>query len=572
MRIAAYCRYSSIMQNDGWSIPMQHEAFEEKKRALTAEGVNWQVDFYDEPARSAKGEELAKRTVFLQMLRAALTGEYDLVAVYKLDRFSRSEIVTLLALQELERAGVGFVSLREQFDVTTPSGWIALRLHITLAEKENRDRGASIADGKRQRVMGGLYACRVPFGYRKSAEAVTVALERMAEDPRGATKAIAHALAERDLAGTWDGLQRIYALMLDGMTDYEVAEIMNREGKYRPFAPGGGRKAGEEGVWTRQAISWIRRNRFYRPFAPGDERGTVVSRAQEFRGTHLAACTWEQWQEMQRIASGRRRGWLGYSSGRRPEAYTAEFRGLAVCSECGGALYVRRTIHETKDGRKRVYERYACSASDRGVSCSRNGMWASVEDVRAAWIAWLDAHPLDTQWEDLIRARGVHLARHGEKGATPERVRDTATQIAKLRRSYEAITRLYADGEIERSEYETRLTRCRDELARLESAGATAEQHTIRLTSAVGVLREAGKLWPRMTLSARQAAAANIIEPRGLAIRLLASKGHTHKWMRPEDVPPSCALGEIILKPAMREAIETAMGSATGEERDALSV
>jgi DNA invertase Pin-like site-specific DNA recombinase len=559
LRVAAYCRYSSIMQNDGWSIPMQREAFEDKARELLRDGMGWEIEYFIEPARSAKGEELAKRTVFLEMLRAALTGAFDLVAVYKLDRFSRSEIVTLLALQELERAGVGFMSLREQFDVTTPSGWIALRLHITLAEKENRDRGASIADGKRSRVMDGLYACRVPFGYRKSAEAVREALERMAEDPRGATKAIGHAPAEPDIGGSWEGLMRIYELMRACLTDYEVAEAMNAEGRWRPYTPGGGRKAGGDGVWTRQAISWIRRNPFYRPFTQGDARGTVVTRGQGFRGTHAAALTWEEWNALQRIASGRRRGWLGYASGRRKEPYTAEFRGLAVCSECGGALYVRRTIHDkAKDGRVRVYERYVCSASDRGVECRQNGKWARVEDVRAAWVEWLRAHPLDPDWEDLLRARAIQLGRYGDQGATPDKVRDRAAQLAKLRRQEQAIIHLYADGEIERAEYERRLSTCREQLSRLESAGATAKQHTVRLVDAARVMQEAVRLWPRMTLAEQQSAAARMVEPRGLPIRLLASKGYTNKWTDHSTLPPSCALGDVILKPACREMIETA--------------
>ena len=113
------------------------------------------------------------------MLRAALAGEYDVVAVYKLNRFSRSEIVTLLALEELQRAGVGFVSLQEKFDCTTPAGWIGLRLAISLAESDNREKGRMIADGKRERAMAGLYAGRVPFGFRKSMEAVREALDRI---------------------------------------------------------------------------------------------------------------------------------------------------------------------------------------------------------------------------------------------------------------------------------------------------------------------------------------------------------------------------------------------------------
>jgi DNA invertase Pin-like site-specific DNA recombinase len=557
LRVAAYCRYSSTMQNDGWSIPMQHTAFDREQAEQQRLGVQWDVEFFDEPAQSATDKNLAKRKVFLHLLRRALAGEFDIVAVYKLNRFSRSEVVTLLALQELERAGIGFVSLSEKFNITTPSGWIGLRLAIMLAENDNREKGKMIADGKMERVMAGLYACRVPFGFRKNLDAVREALSRMAEDPRGATKAIGQAPAEPDVGGTWEGLMRLYALMKECLTDYQIAEIMNREGKWRPFTPGGGRKAGEVGIWTRQAISWIRRNRFYRPYIAGDPCGTVISHGQEFRGTHRSAISWEDWHAIQQIANGRRRGWLGYSNKRRPEAFTAEFRGLAVCSECGGTLYVWRTIHDTKDGRKRIYERYACVASDRGVQCSQDRKWARVEDVRAAWIEWLQARPWDPEWEQLIVARAIQLARHGEQGATQERVRDYAQQLAKLRRQESAIKHLYAEGDMERSDYEQRIRTCRDAIAKLESAGESADAHQQRLFAAVNILQSMADLWPRMSLAGRQAAAARVIEPKGLAIRLLAAKGFSNRWTREEDLPRSCELGPVILKPAYREAWET---------------
>lgn len=330
----------------------------------------------------------------------------------------------------------------------------------------------------------------------------------------------------------------MYALLREGLTDLEVAEIMNSEAMWRAPGPGG-RKADKHSRWSPKAISWIRRNRFYRPFQPGDPCGTVLNNGREYRGTHAAAITWEEWQSIQQIAIGRRRGWMGVHAKRRPEPYTAEFRGLAVCSECGGALYVWRTVYDkAKDGTTHIYERYVCLASDRGVTCPQERRWALVEDVRAAWVEWLRSHPLDPEWEQLIQARGIQLARYGERGATAGRVRDQAQQLAKVRRQYDAIKHLYAEGEMERAEYERRITACREALSRLESVGVPAEQHIQRLFSAVNVLQDAANLWERMTLVERQSAAARLVEPRGLPIRLLASKGYRNRWTKPEDLPP----------------------------------
>jgi putative DNA-invertase from lambdoid prophage Rac len=46
----------------------------------------------------------------------------DLVLVWRLDRWGRSVTDLLATLQELEHLGVGFVSLTEALDLTTPAG------------------------------------------------------------------------------------------------------------------------------------------------------------------------------------------------------------------------------------------------------------------------------------------------------------------------------------------------------------------------------------------------------------------------------------------------------------------
>jgi DNA invertase Pin-like site-specific DNA recombinase len=560
LRVAAYCRYSSAMQNDGWSIPMQHTSFEQEAQAQTRDGVQWDVDYFDEPAKSATDRKLAKRTVFLRMLRAALSGEYDIVAVYKLDRFSRSEIVTLLALGELERAGVRFVSLQEKFDANTPAGWMALRFIISMTEGENRKRGGAIADGKAERVMKGLYACRVPYGYRKNLDAVKAALERMGADPRAATKALGQAGAEPDVGGTWEGLMCLYALMRECLTDGEIAERMNRDGHWpAPLTPGGGKKANEARVWTRQTVSVIRRNRFYRPFTIGDPNGTVVSKGRTYRGTHAAALSWEEWHALQQIAEGRRRGWTGHSAGLRPEPYTAEFRGLVVCAECGGVLYVRRTVHDTaKDGVKRIYERYVCDAADRGVQCSQSGKWARVEDVRAAWLDWLGAQALPEAWEQAVHARAVTLARNGDTDGRPDGQADTRErmrELAKAHRRREANNHLYALGEIERDEFDRRHDAISKEISRLEGAGQTVEQHVTRLMNAASIIHDAVTLWrDELTLAERQAIAARMIEAKGMPLILRASKGYYNRWIDASTLPPSCELGTIRLRPDFAEA------------------
>jgi len=62
----------------------------------------------------------AKREAREKLLEAARRREIDIVLVWRLDRWGRSVTDLLATLQELEHLGVGFISLTEALDLTTP--------------------------------------------------------------------------------------------------------------------------------------------------------------------------------------------------------------------------------------------------------------------------------------------------------------------------------------------------------------------------------------------------------------------------------------------------------------------
>ena len=64
----------------------------------------------------------ARREAREKVLEAARRREIDLVLVWRLDRWGRSVADLLATFQELEHLGVGFVSLTETLDPTTPAG------------------------------------------------------------------------------------------------------------------------------------------------------------------------------------------------------------------------------------------------------------------------------------------------------------------------------------------------------------------------------------------------------------------------------------------------------------------
>jgi DNA invertase Pin-like site-specific DNA recombinase len=88
------------------------------------------------------------------LLRAARRREIDVVMVWRLDRWGRSVADLMTTLRELDDLGVGFVSLTEALDLTTPTGRAMAGLLAIFAEFEReilRERvRAGIAQARRE--------------------------------------------------------------------------------------------------------------------------------------------------------------------------------------------------------------------------------------------------------------------------------------------------------------------------------------------------------------------------------------------------------------------------------------
>jgi len=84
------------------------------------------------------GSGAVRRQAREQLMEAARRREIDVVLVWRLDRWGRSVTGLLATLQELEHLGVGFISLTEALDLTTPAGRAMAGLLAISAEFERR--------------------------------------------------------------------------------------------------------------------------------------------------------------------------------------------------------------------------------------------------------------------------------------------------------------------------------------------------------------------------------------------------------------------------------------------------
>ena len=119
--------YARVSTNDQQTLPMQSRAMREY-----AARRGWTIAVQVREV----GSGAAKREAREKLLEAARRREIDVVLVWRLDRWGRSVTDLLATLQELEHLGVGFVSLTEALDLTTPAGRAMAGLLAIFAEFE----------------------------------------------------------------------------------------------------------------------------------------------------------------------------------------------------------------------------------------------------------------------------------------------------------------------------------------------------------------------------------------------------------------------------------------------------
>ena len=130
--------YARVSTQDQQTLPMQSRAMREY-----AAHRGWII------AQQVKevGSGATQRQLREKLLEAARRREIDVVLVWRLDRWGRSVTDLLATLQELEHLGVGFVSLTEALDLTTPAGRAMAALLSVFAEFEREILGERVRAG-----------------------------------------------------------------------------------------------------------------------------------------------------------------------------------------------------------------------------------------------------------------------------------------------------------------------------------------------------------------------------------------------------------------------------------------
>jgi site-specific DNA recombinase len=202
-QVVGYARISSDSQIDNTSIQEQKERI---KAFCVSQGWILAGFFIDE----GKSGSTTERQGYKTAIEFSLNPDNDItgLVVLKADRIHRSLKNLLFLIQDqLEPAGIAFVSVQEKFDTSTPQGMLFLQMVGSFGEFERktineRTKSGRVATARNNKYAGGSPA----FGYQVMNGSVTV----------NATQA--------------DVVKMIFTEYFEGSSMYKIAEKLNKAG------------------------------------------------------------------------------------------------------------------------------------------------------------------------------------------------------------------------------------------------------------------------------------------------------------------------------------------------------
>jgi site-specific DNA recombinase len=160
MKAAIYCRVSTTMQEDNYSLPTQEEACRKHAAALGYTVAEVHQDVHS-------GYELWERKGLTALREAARAGAYDAIIAYEPDRLSRRQIHSAVLIDECERYGVALLFVNGQHDKTALGEFLANVRAFTAEMEREKFRERSMRGIHARMRSGKLRPSNRPlFGYR----------------------------------------------------------------------------------------------------------------------------------------------------------------------------------------------------------------------------------------------------------------------------------------------------------------------------------------------------------------------------------------------------------------------
>ena len=276
-KAVGYFRVSTDEQVEGYSIAAQERAYH---NYCTLHHLKPAHQYRDE-GKSARTDSITRRPQFAKMLHDAQAGQFNVIIVHKMDRFSRSMKVAVQAFEHLGKHNIGLISISEpNIDYSTPQGKLFMHMLWALAQFYSDNLAQEVKKGLCERRKQGMYNGTLPFG--------------LAKDEQGIPKP--------DLATRENGSNNYQALLLifhraaELRSSQTIADELNELGYLTTGTRG-------RNAFSKSTVLTIIANRFYLGELPDGDYPPGQSRrgryTQGHKGKHASVISQELWEAAQ---------------------------------------------------------------------------------------------------------------------------------------------------------------------------------------------------------------------------------------------------------------------------------
>src|SRR5688500_16106559 len=219
LKVALYLRVSTEDQAEKFGLGAQRTAIEgilksrgrlkDGSEAVVFAGKNY--EYIDDGVSGTK--ELDQRPAFARLKEDIINAPYgqkpfDVVAVFKIDRFARKLRILMDVLNFFEEYDIEFISATESIDTSTPFGRAMLGIMGVIAELELETIRERTQRGREQAIQEGVFmGAHPPYGYNKDSTGHLIVFEEEAKI-----------------------VQKIYALFtIEKLSPQKIADILTKD-------------------------------------------------------------------------------------------------------------------------------------------------------------------------------------------------------------------------------------------------------------------------------------------------------------------------------------------------------
>ena len=378
--IAIYSR-KSIFTGKGDSIENQIELCKNYcKTHLNLDNVEFLI--YEDEGFSGKN---LNRPKFKELINDVKSKKINYLVCYRLDRISRSVADFSGTLELLQEYNVNFISIKEQFDTSTPMGRAMIYIASVFAQLERETIAERVRDNMLQLAkMGKWSGGQLPLGFNSEK------LEYLNEEMK--TKSFSKLIPVKDELET---IKFIYSTYLQKGSLLNLVKELNTLG-YKTkngtdFELSGVKRILKSSLYVKsnEATHNYLKSKNYNVYGEPNGNGYLTYNKKTDKNniivaisSHKGIIAADDWLEVQRKFDENKKTSSEYSNRTGTGTNEALFSGLLKCGKCDSNMVIKYNA-KNKEGKNYIY--YTCSSkvkNFKGLKCDTPNLRTDLIDEK----------------------------------------------------------------------------------------------------------------------------------------------------------------------------------------------